>query len=114
MTVQRKSQMWWEHHKLDEARTDTRGTKWHFRVWRDVGKHVARVFFWNDERDFTGIVLFPPGARTNFSALHGLIEKLVADPKLRAKHRRKLRFPLDRYYSEYGALPEESEAPKKD
>jgi len=76
-------------------------------------KRIVRVFFWNDERDSSGIVLFPPGARTNFSALHNLIDKLAADPKLRAKHQRKLRFPLERYYSEYGALPEESEGPQK-
>jgi len=84
-------------------------------VWHDMvnRKRVARVFFWNDERDSSGIVLFPPGARTNFSALHSLIEKLAADPNLRAKYQRKLRFPLERYYSEYGALPEESEAAEK-
>jgi hypothetical protein len=109
MTVQRKPEMWWEHQKLDKARTDTAGTKWHFRVWRDVGKNVARVFFWNDERDSTGVVLLPSETRTDVSALGSLIEKLAADPKLRAKHHRELQFPLERYYSEYGVFPEESE-----
>jgi hypothetical protein len=107
--------MWWDHQNFGRVRKDKKGTKWNFRVWHDMvnGKRVARVFFWNDKRDSSGIVLFPPGARTNFSALHSLIEKLVADPKLRAKHQRKVRFPLERYYSEYGALPEESKASEK-
>ena len=102
--------------KISAKRGRTKkGTKWNFRVWHDTvnRKRVARVFFWNDERDSSGIVLFPPGARTNFSALHSLIEKLVADPKIRAKHQRELRFPIERYYSVYGALPEESETPEK-
>jgi hypothetical protein len=42
-----------------------------------------------------------------------VIEKLVADPDLRAKHQRELRFPLERHYEEYGAFPEESEIPEK-
>jgi hypothetical protein len=109
--LERESALWWEHQKLDKVRTDKTGTKWHVRIWRDSrkGKHVARVFFWNDERDSIGVVLLPPERRTDVSALRSVIEKLAADPKLRAKHRRKLQFPLERYYSQYGAFREESE-----
>jgi hypothetical protein len=107
--------MWWDHHNSGKARKDPKGAQWNFPVWHDVvnRKRVARVFFWNDERDSTGIVLFPPGARINFPALHSLIGKLVADLKLRTKHQRKLRFPFERHYTEYGTLPEESETPGK-
>jgi hypothetical protein len=35
-------------------------------------------------------------------------EKLLADSKFRAKHLRRLQFPLDRHYAEYGVFPEES------
>jgi hypothetical protein len=35
------------------------------------------------------------------------MDKLVADPELREQYRRDLSFPLERYYSEYGAFPEE-------
>jgi len=44
---------------------------------------------------------------THSSRLKRLIEKLVADPTLRKKHRKQLQFPLERHYSEYGAFPEE-------
>lgn len=107
--------MWMDTHNLAKAHRDKQGTRWHFRVWHEVvnRRDVVRVFFWNDERDHCGVVWVPPGGRTDLSALHGLIQRLVADPELRAKHQRELRFPLDRHYSEYGAFPEESGAPER-
>lgn len=107
--------MWMDAYNLAMFHRDKHGTKWNFRVWQEAinGKDVVRVFFWNEERDRCGVVWIPPGGRTDVSALHILIQKLVADPELRAKHRRELRFPLERYYSEYGAFPEESQAPEK-
>ena len=118
--------MWWDRQNLNKARTDKTGTNWNFRVWhealsfegpRDLPpqyytlkgmQHVARVFFWDDKRRSTGVVLLGPNATTDVRALHSLIHKLASDPKLRTQHQRKLRFPLDRHYSEYGAFPEEA------
>ena len=77
-------------------------------MWHDSspqGKHVERVFFWDDEQELCGVVLICPAIHV--SRLRSLIQKLVADPSLRAKHKRALRFPLERHYSEYGAFPEE-------
>jgi len=34
--------------------------------------------------------------------------KLTKDPVLRQKHYKELRFPLERYYPEYGAFPGET------
>lgn len=102
--------MWWDEQNLAEPRRGRNGTIWHFLVWHDVVslKHVARVFFWDDRRTTTGVVVLPPSARTDVSALRGLIQKLAADPQLRARHLRELRFPLQRHYSDYGAFPGES------
>ena len=41
--------------------------------------------------------------------LHALIQKLVASEELRAAHQRELRFPLERFYPDYGVFPEEKE-----
>jgi pyruvate/2-oxoglutarate dehydrogenase complex dihydrolipoamide dehydrogenase (E3) component len=93
--------MWWDDQNLNKPRTDKSGTKWKFRVWHDaftirrtVG--VARIFFWNETRDVTGVVLLGPDANQHVRDLHGHIEKLVADPKRRATHQRPLQFPLER------------------
>jgi hypothetical protein len=106
--------MWWDHQNLNMPRTDKSGTKWNFRVWHEVLalqrlQHVARVFFWDEEKDSTGVVLLGPEVNTHVRVLHGVIEKLLADSKFRVKQLRRLRFPLDRHYAEYGAFPEESE-----
>jgi hypothetical protein len=104
--------MWWDYQNLNRARTDKSGTKWNFRVWHEVFtaqrvQSVARIFFWNEKRDSTGVVLLGPEANQHVRDLHNLIEKLVSSPGLRAKHRRQLLFPLDRHYEKYGAFPEE-------
>ena len=81
-----------------------------YRVWHGVVnlKHVARVFFWDDAKKTTGVLVLPEGARTDVAALHSVIRKLASDPGLRTKHFRDLKFPLERYYSSYGAFPEET------
>ena len=106
--------MWWDSQNLDQSRTSKSGEKWHFRVWHDVFTlqrtlSVARIFFWNEKRDSAGVVLLGPDANQHVRDIHSLIEKLVADPQLRAKHERALRFPIERHYADYGAFPEEKE-----
>jgi hypothetical protein len=99
--------MWWDHQNLNKPRTDKTGKRWNFRVWHEVvqGRHVERVFFWDDTREFCGVVL--PSPSLHVSRLHALIQNLVADPALREKHKRELSFPLDRHYSDYPVFPEE-------
>ena len=105
---------WWGSQNLDKPRRDKTGKRWNFRIWHDVleidnrAVHVARVFFWDDKYELTGVRLFGPGDDTHITALRSFIEKLVASPTLRSKHRRELRFPLERHYSEFGVFPEET------
>jgi hypothetical protein len=101
--------VWWNQQNLNKPRKDKTGKRWNFRVWHDVCPqvgHVERVFFWDDKREFCGVVIVSPGIHV--SRLHALIQNLLADPALRKKHQRKLCFPLERHYSEYGAFPEET------
>jgi hypothetical protein len=102
--------MWWDYQNLNATHTDKRGTRWNFRVWHEIvdGRHVARVFFWDDVQHSTGVVLLSGSARSDVRYLHTLIQKLVADAHLRAKHQREVRFPLERHYEQYGAFPEET------
>jgi hypothetical protein len=110
--------VWWDNQNLNKPRTDKSGAKWNFRVWHDVLtlqrlQHVARVFFWDPKQDSAGVVLLGPEANSHVRVLHNVIEKLLADSKFRAKHLRRLQFPLDRHYAEYGVFPEESEILEK-
>jgi hypothetical protein len=97
--------MWWDHQNLNKPRRDKTGKRWNFRVWHDSG--AQRIFFWDDPREICGAVLLSPGRSVHVSRIHRLIDKLVADENLREQHRRELRFPLERHYSEYGIFPEE-------
>ena len=102
--------MWWDDQNLELPHVDGTGKKWNFRVWHEVVdlKHVAHVFFWDDAKESTGVMLLPAGARTDVAALRSVIQKLASDPVLRTKYLRELRFPLERYYSRHGAFPEET------
>ena len=105
--------MWWDDQNLDKPRRDKSGKRWNFRVWHEIWTEdkvldAQRVFFWDDGKDCCGVVLLLPGKTLHVRDLHSLIEKLVADPELREKHKRDLRFPIERHYSEYGAFPEET------
>jgi|SRR5450631_4906796 hypothetical protein len=105
--------MWWDNQNLNRPRRDKSGKEWNFRVWHEVWTETKvlsaqRIFFWDDKKSVSGIVLLPPGSTMHVSRLHRLIDKLVSDPRLRAKYQRDLRFPLERHYSEYGAFPEET------
>jgi hypothetical protein len=102
--------MWWDDQNLGMPHIDATGKRWNFRVWHEVVnlKHVARVFYWDDAKELTGVLVLPEGSRTDVAALHSVIRKLASDSGLRAKHSRDLKFPLERHYSSYGAFPEEA------
>ena len=104
--------MWWDYQNLNKPREHKSGRLWNFRVWHEVWTEkkvlsAQRIFFWDDEKEFCGVVLLGPGSTLHVSRLHRLIDKLVADPNLPLKYRRELVFPLERKYSEYAAFPEE-------
>jgi hypothetical protein len=103
--------MWWNHQNLNSPRRDKAGTRWHFRVWHDIvdGHHRERVFFWDDDKKQTGVVLL--GDSLHVTRLHALIDKLVADPAIRQVHRRDLKFPVERHYARYEPFPEEVSTP---
>ena len=67
------------------------------------------MFFWDERRELTGIVLLGPDVNHHVRDIHNLIEKLVASKELRAAHQREIRFPLERHYADCGAFPEEAE-----
>jgi hypothetical protein len=96
-----------------KPRRDKKGTRWNFRIWtwhsalteQNIFISAYRIFFWNDNKTFCGVLLiFPAG---NFSRLRQLTAKLTADAEFRSKQKRDLKFPLERHYSEYGAFAEE-------
>jgi hypothetical protein len=96
---------------LKEKR-DRSGKRWNFSYWytfrfsSDI--NAQRLFFWDDGHEECGVILFLQDATRPFSQIQSLVDKLVADPKLREQHRRELRFPLERYYAEFGSFPEET------
>lgn len=90
----------------ERPRMDKTGKRWNFHYWN---QKAQRLFFWDEERTECGVVLFAPGSTRTYRQIENLIDKLVSDQSLRKQHLRELRFPLDRYYSEYGAFPEEFE-----
>jgi hypothetical protein len=105
--------MWMEQ----KSRKDRRGKRWNFCFWWETWTeekivHAQRLFFWDDTKTDCGVVLFPPESAIHFARLKPLIEKLVSDPTLRKMNRRELRFPLERYYSDFGAFPEENNRPR--
>jgi len=98
----------------EKSRRDKSGKRWNFRYWLSHYNfekldrpQSQRLFFWDDKKTECGLILFFPGSTRPYSQIMNLIDKLVADPALRKQHLRELRFPLERYYSEYGAVPEE-------
>lgn len=102
--------VWWDLQNLDKPHRDKSGKRWNFRVWHDVvnGRHVARVFFWDDERKTCGVRLFHPDDDTHVTKLHAFIKKVVASKAIRSKYLRELCFPLEQHYSEYGVFPGEA------
>jgi len=96
--------MWWDHQNLNAPHLDRTGKRWNFRVWHGFieSRHVETVFFWDDDQEQTGMVLVTPGIHVK--KLHELIKKLVAEPDRRAKYIRKIKFPLERHYSDDGGF----------
>jgi hypothetical protein len=96
----------------EKSRKDKSGKRWNFCYWysgqTSPQRASARLFFWDDGKIDCGVVLFLPGSTIRYSRIKDVINKLVADPANREKHKRQLNFPLERHYSEYPIFPEEN------
>jgi hypothetical protein len=94
----------------EKSRRDRSGRRWNFH-YQYFGKNLGqRLFFWDDDLTEHGVLIFPKSATRSYVKIEDLIDKLVSDASLRGQHQRELRFPLNRYYSDYGAFPEEKSA----
>src|ERR1019366_1488732 len=98
--------------KDEQPRKDSNGKRWNFRIWHDVWSEnkvlmAQRVFFWDDSKSHCGVGAVCTWIGLALFPAKQTIGKLVADPALREQYRKDLRFPLERYYSDFGAFPEE-------
>ena len=91
----------------EKQRLDKSGQRWSFHYQYFGKQHGQRLFFWNDDLSEAGVLLFSPERLRTYKQIENLILKLVAEPDLRRLHRRVLSLPMDRFYSEPGAFPEE-------
>lgn len=96
----------------EKIRRDKSGKRWNFIYWYETWtqervRHAQRLFFWDEERLNCGVLIFPPGKTMHYSRIRSLIDKLVADPNLRKQYERRLQFPLERHYPNFGDFPEE-------
>jgi hypothetical protein len=91
----------------EKVRKDRSGRRWNFH-YQYFGKGFGqRLFFWDEERQECGVLLFPAEATRRYAQIENLIDNLVADADLRKRHHRELKFPLDRHYSDFEVFPEE-------
>lgn len=93
-----------------KPKRDKQGKRWNFSYWRTSPSacfRAARLFYWDDECHETGVIIYAGESTRNYGQIAKIAEKLVGNPVLRREHQRDLRFPLDRYYAEFGSLPEE-------
>ena len=95
---------------LSEKR-DRTGKRWNFSYWYTFRSSSEtdsqRLFFWTDDHKECGVILFLEGHTRPYAQIKGLVDKLVSEPELRRQYQRELRFPLERYYAEFGSFPEE-------
>jgi hypothetical protein len=96
----------------EKSRKDKSGVRWNFCYWyagalSGTSHKAQRLFFWDERKKTCGAVLFLPGSTVPYSRIKSVIEKLVADEKLRRQHERELQFPLEDHYSIYPVFPEE-------
>jgi hypothetical protein len=91
----------------EKQRQDKSGKHWNFQYQYFGKPYGQRLFFWDDALSETGVLLFSAENPRTYKQIENLIVKLVADPEFRKLHRRELQVPMDRFYSEPGAFPEE-------
>jgi len=95
--------MWWNYQNIDQARADRSGRKWHFRVWHDWvdGTYIQRVFFWDEDREETGLVEFQGSSTLHVRKIKDVIARLVTKADFRRRHAVRLEFPVEKRYATY-------------
>ena len=96
----------------EKSRKDKYGSTWNFSYWYSGALaapelKAQRLFFWNDDRNDCGVILFIRGKTLPYARVRNLISELVAKRTVRQQYQRDLVFPLERHYKEYGSFPEE-------
>ncbi|WP_297462678.1 hypothetical protein [Ferrovum sp.] len=95
---------------LKEKR-DKNGKRWNFSYWHTFSfvtdNRAQRLFFWDDDHKESGVVLLLGDQSQPYASIRNLVDRLVSSPELRKQHSRELRFPLERYYREFGSFPDE-------
>ncbi len=92
--------MWWRNQNFEKPISDSSGKSWYFRVWYDFtdGLEVQRIFFWDEEKQETGIIELHGDKTVDHKKIKQRIIKIVQDASYRQKHLCALRFPIERYY----------------
>lgn len=92
--------MWLKSQNFDKPLRDKNGHLWHFLVWHDFleGVNTQRIYFWNEDKNETGMVEFSGDQTLNVKQLKKRIEKLARSPEYRQQFHRELSFPIERYY----------------
>jgi hypothetical protein len=96
----------------EKSRKDKSGTRWNFCYWNagpfgEKSRRGQRLFFWDDRKETSGVVLFLPGKTVRYSQISDLIGKLVAHESIRKQYQRELLFPLEEHHTLFGTFPEE-------
>jgi hypothetical protein len=89
--------MWIVQPGLRESIKDKYGKVWHFAHWSDVkeGVDIQRLFFWDTEKESTGLVELKGDKIIHYSKWKDRALKIVNDKEYRAKFIKPLKFPLD-------------------
>jgi hypothetical protein len=92
--------MWWKDQNLDKPIIGKDGKTWEFMVWHYHinGIYVQRIYFWDKDKNVTGIVELKDGNSVHVSKLKDKMKKLANDNTFRDKHLSQLKFPLEKNY----------------
>jgi hypothetical protein len=94
------------------SKQDKQGKKWNFSYWHTgifTPIRAQRLFFWDDDRTETGVLTWVGPATRRYTEIAKIAEKLAREPNFRRLNLRDLRFPLDRYYGEFGSFADETQ-----
>jgi hypothetical protein len=95
---------------IEKPRKDKDGKTWNFSYWyngaSDPGLKVQRLFFWDDDHNECGVIVFTRGKTVPYTRVRNLISELVAKSTVRQKYQKDLAFPLERHYWDYTSFSE--------
>jgi hypothetical protein len=91
---------WWTGQNLDKPVFAKDGREWHFQVWHGHldGVYTQRIFFWDSDDSFSGLVEFTNDESRHISKLKDLFIKLANNESYRNRFQCELQFPLEGHY----------------